>query len=84
MQTAGPGDVAVGDNTLQFSNGDDSDYTICVCDVPFPDTGVHTISVNVREKGACAGIGVVSSFENVVESHDNGSIVSSPSGTNTS
>ena len=43
VQTAGQGDIIAEDNTLRFSQGHGSKYSICVCDVPFPDTGVHTI-----------------------------------------
>ena len=72
VRTAGPGTITVSDGVFVLENGHSSSYSMCVCDVPFPDTGVHTVKVKVHAMGDCAGIGVVKSFEDAKE-HRNGS-----------
>ena len=72
VRTAGPGTITVSDGVFALENGHASSYSMCVCDVPFPETGVHTIKVKVHTMGDCAGIGVVRSFEDAKE-HRNGS-----------
>ena len=81
-RTAGPGTITVADGVFTLENGHASSYSMCVCDVPFPETGVHTIKVTIHAMGDCAGIGVVTSFEDAKE-HRNGSkawIGNGPSG----
>ena len=45
---------------------------MCVCNVPFPSTGTHTIKVKVSAMSDCAGVGVVKSFDEA-QQHRNGS-----------
>jgi hypothetical protein len=72
VDVAGPGESVVSDGTWRMSGGHSSEYSLCVCKVPFPPTGTHTIKVTVESMGDCAGIGVVTSFANVT-SQSNGS-----------
>lgn len=72
VQTRGSGSLTAEGGVFSLSDGHSSDYALCVCDVPFPQTGRHKITVTVEDMGDCAGIGVVTSFEEVLQ-HSNGS-----------
>jgi hypothetical protein len=72
VQTAGTGKLTVVDDVFSLEGGHSQNYAMCVCDVPFPETGVHSISAKVEQMGDCAGIGVVTSFDEAMQ-HDNGS-----------
>ena len=63
MQTAGPGTINVRNGVFELSGGSSTAYTMCVCNVPFPSTGTHTIKVKVSAMSDCAGVGVVKSFD---------------------